>query len=148
MGLGAQGAAILILLLVGLLQCQTRVAKPNPWPAPIACNLYAFLCGTCAAADVAEEMEPGSWSRAFCWLQFLGHCVPFGSCLQVRYIFTTREALAAKLGVVEEPVGRCPNTFCEGWACSSCYVGQQLAALHAARAPRAASGADKLLTVA
>lgn len=147
--MGAQGAIFLLIVLVGIAQCKARTEKPNPWPAPIKCYLYPFLCGTCAAADVNEFVAPGTWWRAFCWLQFLGHCVPvFGSCLQMRFIFATREALALKMGLAEEPVGRCPHTCCEGLACQSCYLGQELASLQTAQAPSAASGADKLYAVA
>ena len=116
------------------------------WLAPIQCYIYPFFCGTCAAADVQNAVVPGTWWSFFCWLQFLGHCVPCcGSCLQVRYIFMSRRALALQQGVEEEPVGECPNSFCEGLACTSCYVGQELAHLEAAKG--GASGIDKLSAV-
>ena len=89
---------------------------------------------------------PGSWCTYFCQLQLLG-CLPCGSCLQMRCIMNTRERLAERYQVAEEPVGKCPHTFCEGLLCTSCYVEQELAHIALAKVKGGASGADKLAAV-
>ena len=124
-----------------------HVFPPPPtqqWLAPITCYWYPFFCGLCAAADAAEDLEPGSWCCYCLQLCLLG-CLPCGACLQMRCIFSTRELLAKKYNVAEEPVGHCPHTFCEGLVCTSCYVGQTLK--HIADVKGGESGADKLAAV-
>jgi hypothetical protein len=119
---------VLLVMLVACSQCSRRVERPTTWLGRVTCNFYTCFCHTCAASDVQEEVEPGSWWNFCCCLNVLYCCVPCGWLCANHYVWKSREALAAKYGVVEDPVGRCCDTWCESWCwtCMTCYLNQEL----------------------
>ena len=69
-------------------------------PGGLATFLYSFICSPCAAGDVAEHVEPGSWCMRC--------CCPCCCCLAA-----DRTKLAGRMGVMEDSSTACILTlFC------------------------------------
>jgi hypothetical protein len=105
------------------------------WKAQCGCYVYPYFCGTCAASDVAEHLEPGTWWNYCCCLVLQGF-IPFvGAVLNVCKILDTRRALALRDGIQDDA------EFCGLCCCTPCYIGQELAHIEVSK--DAATGVAK-----
>ena len=98
------------------------------WKAECGLNasiIYPWCCGPCAAADVSEHLNKGSWMG-----YFLKQCILSSCLLNSCDLIVTRKQLAAQSGI-QDDVG-----LIQMICCSPCYIGQELAHISATTGAR------------
>ena len=98
---------------------------PGDWSTPFSvcgCSCYTCCCSLCAAADIEEHLERGSWWCRCCQMA-LCNLVPYVGFVYVMCNFrmVARDSLANKYRVHDRD-----GTCLKHMFCSSCLLEQEL----------------------